>query len=289
MYNFKEEYMLGQSETKSIQKVAEAIRLDLTLLPSPFVDSGTLKGKVRDNNGNPIPDAVVLILDESNSTLANTVTGNDGSYLFNTLKPGSGYQAYAKAPGFELSEKLSFIINPNDSIEYDFLLVPDSSQQYSVIVGVIQNNEDFPVNTASVELFRAEDSRTVPVSLTFTNEIGQFVFSNLNIGSYVVKVNANGYFSEHYPVIISSMNKIIPVNIRLREDMKASKGIIAGVITNNEEQPLADADVILYRLNEDGSQSPVDFTRSNKEGVYLFVNVPHGQYCVNSNRYITVK
>lgn len=289
MYIFKEEYVLGQSEKKVISVIAEAIRIDLPLLPSPYIDSGTLKGRVIDLNGNPIPDAVVIILDESKSILANTVTGNDGFYILNTLKPGSGYQAYAKAPGFELSEKLAFDINVNDLIESDFLLKPDPNLKYSVIVGVVQNGEGLPVNTASVELYRVEDTHTRPMSLTFTNEIGQFVFSSLEKGSYYIKVDANGYFSEDYSIKLSKTHEIMTVNIVLREDLKASKGIITGIITNNEEQPLADADVILYRLNDDGSQSPVACTRSNKEGVYLFVNVPHGQYFVNSSRCVTIK
>ena len=112
------------------------------------------------------------------------------------------------------------------------------------------------------------------------------MFRDIESGSYFLKINATGFFSEYYPVEIIKPRSICQVNAVLKEDLKSSKGIILGVISDCDEMPLANADVILYRVGTDISLVPVAYTRTNHEGIYLFVNVPQGEYLVNSNRSI---
>ena len=78
----KDEFIPGQSVRKNINGIAQTIRLDLSLNPNPHINSGTVTGTVRDVNGNPISDAVVIILDGTYTSVANTNTGNDGTYSF---------------------------------------------------------------------------------------------------------------------------------------------------------------------------------------------------------------
>ena len=170
----------------------------------------------------------------------------------------------------------------------DFCLQNDSDEASAVIIGTVQNFDNLPVATASIELYKKEDNYQIPITLTFSNEIGQFILSKLNIDSYLLKINAQGYFSEYYPVEIRQMNEIIPVTITLKKDLKASKGIIAGVITDDQAQPISDADVVLFRTGQNDEKIPVAYTRTNKEGVYMFVNVPPGSYCINSNRTVII-
>lgn len=284
---FKEEYMLGQSATKNLTGIAESIRLDLSLGPNPCLKSGTFTGKVKDASGMPIPEATVILFSNDYSTHFNTLTGNDGVFIFPVLEPNSSYHAYAKAPGFMLSEGISFDIDENKTFEAEFTLITDSEEIKSLIVGTVRNNDGLPINTATVELYKNADKK--PIYLTFVNEIGRFVLSDLDPGLYFIKVNAPGYFSNSYPAEIKHLQDIIILEAVLKEDIKASKGIVTGIITDSEEKPLANTDVILFRIGENGSQTPVAYTRSNKEGVYLFVNVPQGEYYVNTSRKITME
>lgn len=284
----KDESIPGQSVRKNINGIAQTIRLDLSLNPNPHINSGTVTGTVRDVNGNPISDAVVIILDGTYTSVANTNTGNDGTYSFSMVASGSAYRAYAQSPGFSLSEAMPFNLGKNQRVEIDFVLVPDYSDTYSIIAGEVLNAYGLPIKSASVELYQVIQNTTKLLMLTFSNDIGQFVFRDIGLGSYFLKINATGFFSEYYPVEIKNQKSISHVNAVLREDLKASKGIILGVISDNDEMPLANADVILYRVGTDKALVPVAYTRTNHEGIYLFVNVPQGEYLVNSNRSIIV-
>lgn len=286
---FKDEYILCQSERKSLSGVAETVRLDLSLKQNPYFNSGSLIGKVKDTSGNGISGAVIIILNESLETIANTITGNDGIYSFTHMKTGSGYRAYSLAPGFTLSEAFPFNISSNQSLEVDFTLMPDFAGTWSIIAGDVQNIHSIPISSASVELYKIDETATKLICLSFTNDIGQFVLRDLTPGSYFLKINATGYFSDYFPAEIKKEKSIVHVKAELKEDLKASKGAVIGVISNNDDEPLSNADVILYRVGIDKSLIPVSYTRTNHEGIYLFVNVPQGEYMVNSNRSVVVE
>ena len=81
----KDEYLLMQSSRKSIDGIAETVRLDLSLNRNPHINSGTVIGIVKDLNGNSISDAVIIILDGTYAAVANTVSGSDGYYSFHTF------------------------------------------------------------------------------------------------------------------------------------------------------------------------------------------------------------
>ncbi|NMA66778.1 MAG: carboxypeptidase regulatory-like domain-containing protein [Clostridiaceae bacterium] len=288
MYKIKEEYMLGQSCIKEIAETSKTIRLDLSLKHNPYINTGTITGRVQDETGKPIVNATVIIFNENYEIRANTLTENDGVYLINTIDSGTEYIIYAKAPGFKLSDPGIIFIKENETTTVDFSLKNDQGERTSLIVGTVQDSENLPITTAVIELFKIEETGTRPIALTFSNEFGQFILSNLSIDSFFLKINAQGYFSEYYPVNINKINEIIPVTITLKKDLKASKGIITGVITNDEDLPLPNADVVLYRIGQNQKQIPVDYTRTNKEGVYMFVNIPSGSYRINSNRVIII-
>ncbi|NLU52922.1 MAG: carboxypeptidase regulatory-like domain-containing protein [Clostridiaceae bacterium] len=283
----KEEYILGQSIAKNLAGIAESIRLDLSLGTNPGLKSGTFTGKVKDASGMPIPEATVILFNEDYSVHHNTLTGGDGIFIFPSLEPNLKYHAYAKAPGFMLSEGISFEIHENKTMETEFVLTSDSEEIKSIIVGTVKNIEGSPISTATVELYKNADKK--PLYLTFVNEDGRFIICDLEPSLYFLKINAPGYFSEEFPVEITQPQAITIFEAVLKEDLKASKGIVTGIITDSENNPLANTDVILFRIGENGSQTPVAYTRSNNEGIYLFVNVPQGEYYVNSSRKITME
>lgn len=284
----KDEFMPGSSSRKNINGIAQTVRLDLSLSRNPHINSGTVTGTVKDVNANPISDAVVLIMDGSYTAIANTITGNDGRYSFSQISSESVYRAYALSPGFLLTDAMPFSLCINQQLEIDFTLIADDAENYSIITGEVLNAYGLPIKSASVELYQVTQSATKLLVLTFSNDIGQFVFRDIGVGSYFLKINATGFFSEYYPVEITKPKSIGHVGAVLKEDLKASKGIILGIISDNDEMPLANADVILYRVGNDKALVPVAYTRTNHEGIYLFVNVPQGEYLVNSNRSIIV-
>lgn len=286
---FRDDYVLGKSEKKDLTGIAETIRLDLTLQRNPYLNSGSLTGKVKDASGTGIPGATVLIFDEDHEVIAGTTAGNDGIFSITRIKPGTGYSACSLAPGFRLSDTVFFDLMPKQLLEIDIILTPDTAENWSIIAGTVQNTYGIPVSTASVEICKVDGSKVKLMGLTFTNDIGHFILKVRETGSYQLKINAAGYFSDCFPAEVIRQKSIVSINAVLREDLKASKGIVTGIISNDEDEPLPDADVILYRTGPGSTLVPVAYTRTNREGIYLFVNVPPGEYMVNANRPVTVE
>lgn len=284
----KDEYILGQSTKKTINDIAEAVRIDLSLNINPHINSGSITGIVKDTIGNLISDAVVIVLDQSNGVIVNTVTGNDGRYYIPHISAGSGYRAYAQAPGFNIAEALSFNLSANQIMEINFTLISDASDTRSIIAGEVVNTDGLPISSASIELYKVEEKATRLLGLSFSNDTGRFILRDLSFGTYFLKINATGYFSDYFPIEISKPKTIASLEAVLREDLKASKGIIIGIITDNDEVALPNADVVLYRIGNDKTLIPVAYTRTNHEGIYLFVNVPKGEYLVNSTRSVVL-
>ncbi|MCX7773419.1 MAG: carboxypeptidase-like regulatory domain-containing protein [Clostridia bacterium] len=280
----RDEYMLGQSIAKSLSGLSEAIRIDLTLSPNPYLHAGAISGKVKNSLGTPLPDAVVLVFDEHFNTVAHTLSDSDGSFTFSPIDPGSGYHLYAQAPGFSLGESEHFNLVSHQSIEIEIRLSPLLEQTQIVITGQVLNSHGFAIKSASIELYMLSGEKPELLSHTFSNDDGQFVFQGIEPGSYQVKANASGYYSNTMPVEIHHHAAITRVDVILNTDPKASQGVITGLITDDSGQPLAKADVILYRVGNDLSLTPVAYTKTTNEGVYLFVNVPQGEYRINSNR-----
>ncbi len=281
---FRDEFILGQSQVKSLSTLTETIRLDLALNFNPYINSGTIAGRVVDTLGSPVGDAAVIILDGGYNAVAHALTSADGYFNLTPIEAGSDLRIYAQAQGFMFSEALTVSLKANQTREITIKLVPGTPSTCSIIAGQIHNGDKLPVTSASIELYQVEDTATHLVSITFSNEIGQFIFNNLDPGSYFLKINAPRYHVEFLPAEIKSFRSITTVEAQLKENPRASKGIVTGLITGSDDQPLSNADVILYRVGSEGSLTPVDFTRTNQEGIYLFVNVADGEYRVNSTR-----
>ena len=284
----KDEFIPGQSISKKINGIAEIVRLDLSLSRNPHINSGMVTGTIRDANGKPVSGAIVIVMDTTHTVIANTYSESDGRYRFPLIPSGFDYRAYAQSPGFLLSDAVPFNLGINQRIEIDFTLIADDLNTCSIIAGEVLNTCGLPVKSASVELYQVTQTDSKLLFITFTNDIGQFVLRDIKPGSCYLKINATGFFSEYFPLEITKPKSIIHVNIVLKEDLNASKGIIMGVISDCDEMPLANADVILYRVDNDKSPVPVAYTRTNHEGIYLFVNIPQGEYLVNSNRLVIV-
>lgn len=71
------------------------------------------------------------------------------------------------------------------------------------------------------------------------------------------------------------------------EDEQNQNGTVSGLITDQNNDPVEYADVILYNVsNIDGHEklTPIAFTKTNAKGVYLFINVPKGVYKIKSTK-----
>ncbi len=103
------------------------------------------------------------------------------------------------------------------------------------------------------------------------------IFKNEYILSQSVKKSINSIANgaridltlSHNP-IFDLLNTRETGNNTLENRMPDDKVIV--IIKNNYEAALANADVVLYRGGRNKSFIPVDYSRTNSEGICLFVN-----------------
>ena len=287
----QDKYILGQSQKKSIDTVGEEIRLDLSLNPNPNLNGGTITGTVKDSNGNPIKGALIKIMGNDYEPLAHVFTGDDGSFIFTPFPPRSNYRIFASAQGYVLKENQQFTILANQEFESNFTLTKDPNANLGIIAGdLFRADTSVPINGAAVSLYTigANNEETL-YALSFTNQYGQFVFSDVPQSSYTIKVNALGYYSFSSSAAITSGGQIVNVVASINPNPNSSRGTVSGLITDNNNQAIPNADVTLYKvetINSKESLTAVAYTKTNTDGAYLFINVDQGNYLVKSNQYV---
>ena len=277
-----DKYILGQSEERSIEELAQEIRLDLSLEPNPHIEGGTVFGTVKDESDNPIAGALVKIMDNNHNPLAHAITGEDGSYIFTSFPPGSNYHIYAISQGYKLEEDVPFTLLPQQSVEKDFVLPADPSSALAIIAGdILDIKSQKTINGAVVNLFDSEDEL---IALSYTNEYGQYVFADVAKGKYTVRISALGYKATSQTVEIDKDGQIANIIVNLDVDPSSARGTVSGVITDNNNNVIYGAEVILYAVGELDKLTPIAFTKTNDEGVYLFINVDEGSYKIKANQ-----
>jgi len=284
-----DKYILGQSVAKEIVDYGEEIRLDLELQPNPNLDSGSVYGTVKDIDDNPIEGALVKIMSDEHEPLAHAITSEDGEYIFSNLPAGTDYHIYSTATEYDLEEGIPFTLLAKQNIQRNFVLELDPNAKLGLIAGdIVDSKTKLPISGAVVNLFELEDDVETLVGTTFTNEYGQYTFRELAQGDYEVKISMLGYLPFTTTVTIDEEGQIAHVITKLEVDSSTSRGTISGIITDNNNLVIANADVILYNVEDDDSLTPVAFTKTNDEGLYLFINVDKGNYKIKANKIIDV-
>ncbi len=281
----KDIYKLAQSEAQSLVSVGQELRIDLSLEPNPNLDSGTITGTVTNSNGEPIEGAVVKVMDSDYTPLEHVITGSDGSYIFSPFPPGTNYHIFASAVGYELATIEPFSLLTNQTIVKNIVAKEDETLTKSFIAGDIYDDNNVPIDGAVVELYSIDaDGNEIMEGLAFSNEYGQYVFREVEIGEYEIRIAALGYTSITNTLSITKDGSIAKVVSNLSPDPEASKGTISGIITDSDGAAVVGADVVLYTVEEDESLTPIALTKTIANGVYLFVNTPQGNYKVKSRK-----
>ncbi|MEF9934068.1 MAG: carboxypeptidase-like regulatory domain-containing protein [Clostridium sp.] len=281
-------YVLGQSQKKLIDQIGEEIRLDLSLDPNPNLGGGTITGEVVDPEGQPVSGALIKIMSSTYEPLAHTFTASDGTYVFSPFPAGDNYRIFASAPGYELEEALQFSFLSSQSVTKNFTMTADPNVNLGIIAGdAFRSDTGVPINGAAVSLYTVTANGDEELfAVSFTNQYGQFVFSDVPQDSYKVKIDGLGYFNFTSTTQITSGGQIINVQANIQPNPAASRGTVSGLITNSNNLAVPNADVTLYRVGESDTLTPVAYTKTNQDGAYLFINVEEGNYLIKSNKYV---
>ncbi|MEF9951343.1 MAG: carboxypeptidase-like regulatory domain-containing protein [Clostridium sp.] len=281
-------FVLGQSQKKLIDQIGEEIRLDLALNPNPNLGGGTITGSVVDPTGQPVSGALIKIMSSTYEPLAHTFTAADGTYVFSPFPAGTNYRIFSSAPGYELEEGVPFSLLSNQSVTKDFTMTADANVNLGIVAGdAFRADTGAPINGAAVSLYTvAANGDETLFAVSFTNQYGQFVFSDIPQANYKVKIDGLGYFNYTSTAQVSSGGQIINVQANVQPNPAASRGTVSGLITDNNNLAVPNADVTLYRVGANETLTPVAYTKTNSDGAYLFINVEEGNYLIKSNKYV---
>ena len=280
----KDKYALGQSESKSIIKSAEEIRLDLNLRIDYKNKVGAIiEGTVKDVYNLPIKGALIKLMTEKYEPVVQTLTGEDGSYSLPKVPLNLKMKLYATAKGKILKDGLPIFIESVELITVNFVLEEDPSSKFGIISGhILDAVNKIPINEAMIYLFyKQADGNDIIRSFIYANEYGQFVFREVPLGQYLIRISFPKYKVVNTLVKITKNSEIISLDVFLEKKPSLhSAGVISGVIKDKNEEIIPNANVVLYKLEDEGMDIPVDFTKTNMEGMYYFYNIPKGKYNV---------
>jgi hypothetical protein len=126
----------------------------LLLIPyaiSQELQTGSIRGRVIDENGAPLPGVAITISGPALIGKVTTVTNSEGQFRAPLLTPGTGYQVRAELRGFETIVQTDFIINVNKTISIEIKLKPSTIQQEVTVTAP----------TPTVDVVKSSTSRIV--------------------------------------------------------------------------------------------------------------------------------
>lgn len=270
------------------------MNLNLGLIPNVCNNYGEVYGVIKNTKGVPIKNSLIKIINSKCIPILYTITNNKGIYCFNNIPAGKNYKIFATFPGKKLDEVSDFSIKKNDKIKINFILQNNSIMNLGIISGKVLNSiTNEPIIGAVISLIQ-KNINNYPILdsmiITYTNKNGEYLFKEVDIGCYIIKITALGYFYKCINIIINNKCNIYPMIVNLIPNTSPVDGTVSGIITDKKNIPITRADVILYKVENNKNKlkninlTPVAYTKTNKSGVYLFINVPKGIYKIKANK-----
>lgn len=145
-----------------------------------------------------------------------------------------------------------------------------------VIINVIDRFEE-PIKNCKITITTVNGNNRY---YTFTDKCGIAKFC-LAFGVYFLKISKLGYKDILYRVVLEdrmSFNKI-----RLIKKCYYG-GIVYGNIKECNNKNSKCAMVILYKVSEDNTITPIEYTLTDKCGIYMFFNIPPGNYIIKATK-----
>lgn len=272
-----ERYMLTRSEEFTLGPNEEA-RVDLKLKVKPFPPRTKVTGKVY-SDGRPLMQATVKILNSSFDPVAHVLTNSDGGYLFANLPPGN-YKVTASAQGYKVANVVSFALKPRETVIIDFSLKADQNVRHKNFVygRVTEFFTQVAIADAEIKLFSTSSPQ--PVAEVCSNEDGQYLFCAIAAGEYVIVAGKHGFITGDPVKLMAGQGQLIRIDFQLHPSAPAA-ATVSGVITDDFCPDPVDVWVGLFSVEPDG-ETLVQIKTTVKGGVYLFTDVPPGEYVVKA-------
>ncbi|GAA1023884.1 hypothetical protein Aple_008940 [Acrocarpospora pleiomorpha] len=240
---------------------ADAVRATWADRPEGGVE---IRGCVSGDDGQPVDDATLTLIDVRGHQLGRALTRADGAYSVWT--PGTDTYVLITSAAHHDPQVATLVVGDQP---VDFHLILASSNK---LTGVVRDLEGRRVPSAVIVL---TDVRGEVVTSGSTDAAGCYSFSGVDSGSYTLAVSAVSYRPAAVPVEVNGTGQT-------RQDVELRPGVrIRGTVRARDGVPLNDARVTLL----DTAGNVVGTTTTGADGAYTFADLTGGQYTLIATGY----
>jgi len=122
-----------------------------SFLGSQEMQSGSIRGRIIDDTGQPLPGVSITISGPAHIGKVMTVTNAEGLFRAPSLTPGTGYEIRAELSGFETTIQTGIIVNLGKTISIEIKMKPSTIQQEVTITAP----------TPTVDVVKSATTKTV--------------------------------------------------------------------------------------------------------------------------------
>jgi hypothetical protein len=152
------------------------------LATSQELQSGSIRGRVTDDTGQPLPGVSITISGQALLGKVTVVTNADGMFRAPSLTPGTGYEVRAELSGFETTIQKGLIVNLNKTITIEIMMKPSTIQQEVTIIAP----------TPTVDVVRSSTSQTITSDVLASLPLGRSVGAVLAMAPGAVGGSVHG-------------------------------------------------------------------------------------------------
>ena len=166
-------------------KILAVIVLCLSL--SPFLSSqemqtGSVRGKVAEENGQPLPGVSITISGPRLLGTVSVVTRVDGTFRASYLSPGSDYEIKAELSGFQTVIRKGLILNAGKTISIEIKMAQSAISTEITVVAP----------SPTVDIIKSEASTTIVASTLANLPLPRDLMSGMKIAPSVVSYMRGG-------------------------------------------------------------------------------------------------
>jgi hypothetical protein len=177
--------------------------LSFEMKKSSIAKNGIIYGKILESGSRrPIEDACIYLKSVENckEVLYKTKSNQSGQYLIYNILPNV-YQIEIEKQGYMVTDSMELKVDKFDRLQLYFDLIR-ATKCNNTISGTITHKEQI-IHRAAVFLYRFDkEGIEILVQTQETNELGVFLFTNVEPGSYLLKAKSQNreVFEEHYQI-----------------------------------------------------------------------------------------
>ncbi|MDO7904834.1 carboxypeptidase-like regulatory domain-containing protein [Paenibacillus sp. JX-17] len=181
---------------------------------------------------------------------------------------------------YKLQQSAPVVLEGNREESVNLSLQAQPAASVGQIQGTVAAANGSRIEGATVQLF---NSQGAPIQHVNSNPQGQFVFPDIQVGSYFITASEPGYLTPLRTPLSVSQGRSTTVTITMQTDTAATTGAVFGIVRDNAtSQPINNATVNLFQTS--GSTiTQLGSVTSNASGQYLFANLASGTYYVQSS------